>query len=249
MTRLVIGNWKMHGRREQNRALLQALASASSAGVDVAVCPSFPYLMDACDSLASTPIKVGGQDLSLHEDGAFTGEVSGAMLRDVGCRYVLVGHSERRVLHGESDTQVAEKFAQALACGLVPVLCVGETWEQRRAQETFPVIEQQVQAVLNKVGYEGLAFGVIAYEPIWAIGTGETATPEQAQAVHAHIRQMFKHCHNLPRQRLLYGGSVKAQNARALFACPDIDGALVGGASLDAESFLAICAAASITQF
>jgi len=246
--KLVIGNWKMNGSLEANRHLLQELLPplAALTGVGVAVCPPFPYLAQAGTLLEGSAVVLGAQNLHTEEKGAFTGEVSAAMLKELGCRYVLVGHSERRSLFGESDELVAEKFAVALAAGLLPVLCVGETLAQRRDGSTEAVIAAQVQAALQRVGIAGVAAGVIAYEPVWAIGTGETATPEQAQAVHRQIRRQLAGADATlaATTPILYGGSVKADNAAALFAQPDIDGGLIGGASLEAAAFLAICQAA-----
>jgi triosephosphate isomerase len=233
--RLVAGNWKMHGSRESNRALLDALVAAD---VACAVCVPYPYLAQAADRLQGTRVAWGAQNLSEHAAGAFTGEVSAAMLADFGCRYVLVGHSERRQLFAETDAQAAAKFAAAKAAGIAPILCVGETLEQRDAGRTEAVVARQLDAVLARG-----AFGdaVLAYEPVWAIGSGRTATPEQAQQVHGFLRQRVGAA-----TRILYGGSVKPQNAAAIFAMPDVDGGLIGGASLVAQDFLAICAAAQL---
>lgn len=246
--KLVIGNWKMHGSRAANAQLLAALKPGLSAlsGVAVALCPPYPYLAQVAELLAGSTVKLGAQSLSRFDQGAHTGEVSGQMLREFGCQYVLVGHSERRSLHGEDDRLVAEKFAAALCADLVPVLCVGESLAQRRNGETEAVITAQIRALLDLIGIQGLAGGVIAYEPVWAIGTGETATPAQAQAVHLHIRCLLamQDPAVAAAMRILYGGSVKAGNASELFAQADVDGGLIGGASLDAASFAAICAAA-----
>lgn len=241
--RLVIGNWKMHGNLAQNQALLEGIkaGAAGAPGCDIAVCAPFPYLAQAQQLLANTPVSWGAQDISMHEHGAYTGEVSGAMLADFACRWVLVGHSERRSLHGETDQQVADKAAAALKAGLAPVVCVGETLEQNEAGQTQAVVQRQLAPVLA-LGPQAVAVMVIAYEPVWAIGTGRTATPEQAQAVHALIRQSLVEL-GVPQVRVLYGGSVKAANAASLFAMNDIDGALVGGASLVADEFLRIAAA------
>jgi triosephosphate isomerase len=239
--RLVAGNWKMHGSRTANQRLLEAIKreAPSAAGVEVAVCVPFPYLQQAADALAGTPVAWGGQTLSEHDSGAFTGEVSGAMLRDLGCRYVIVGHSERRALFGERDAQVAAKFGAAQRVGLIPILCVGETLAEREQGATEEVVGRQLRAVIEAADVGVLGDAVIAYEPVWAIGTGRTASPEQAQSVHAFIRGQAGE--KVP---LLYGGSVKPGNARELFAMPDVDGGLIGGASLVAEDFLAICRAA-----
>lgn len=241
--RLVIGNWKMHGSLAANEALLKALCADAgrSAQADVAVCVPFPYLAQAGQLLQGSSVSWGAQDISIHAQGAYTGEVSGAMLTDFSCRWVLVGHSERRAYHGETSAQVAEKANAALASGITPVVCVGETLQQQEAGQTEQVIAEQLQPVLA-LGAEKLAGVVVAYEPVWAIGTGKTASPEQAQAVHAFIRSLLLAA-GVPQVRVLYGGSVKAANAASLFAMPDIDGALVGGAALVAEEFLNIVAA------
>jgi triosephosphate isomerase (TIM) len=228
--RLVAGNWKMHGSLTANAALLDALVAS---GVECAVCVPFPYLAQAAERLKGTRVALGAQTVSEHASGAYTGEVSAGMLREFGCRYVLVGHSERRHLFGESDAQVAAKFAAARAAGLTPILCVGETLEERDAGRTDAVVARQLDAVLAK-GDFGEA--VLAYEPVWAIGTGRTATPQQAQEAHAFLRQRVK-----PQTCILYGGSVKADNAASLLAMPDVDGGLIGGASLVAQDFIAIC--------
>jgi triosephosphate isomerase (TIM) len=247
-TKLVAGNWKMHGCLPDNAKLLAEVVEGSKAlsRVQLAVCVPFPYLEQARGMLRGTRIVWGAQNLSQHAKGAYTGEVSGAMLRDFDCAYVIVGHSERRLLYGEDSDTVALKFKAALDASLVPILCVGETLAQREAGETESVVETQLAAVTARFGAKVLAFAVIAYEPVWAIGTGKTATPEQAQTVHAHIRRCIAHeqramAHEL---RILYGGSVKASNAAELFAMPDIDGGLIGGASLSAAEFVAICEAA-----
>jgi triosephosphate isomerase len=246
--KLVIANWKMNGSNSANAQLLSALLAAISdfSRVDVAVCPPYPYLAQVAELLANTSVDLGAQNVCQIETGAYTGEVGAGMLQDLGCHFVLVGHSERRAFFGESDSLVAEKFDAALNAGLVPVLCVGETLEQRRNGVTQAVVTGQLQAVLQRVGIERLATGVIAYEPVWAIGTGETATPEQAQEVHQHIRSLLARLDPLVAGSIsiLYGGSVKPDNAEELFAQQDIDGGLVGGASLDAVSFAAICKAA-----
>jgi len=228
--RLVAGNWKMHGSRESNRALLDAIVAAD---VACAVCVPFPYLAQAAERLRGTKVAWGGQTLSEHAQGAFTGEVSAAMLGEFGCRYVLVGHSERRQHFGEGDAQVAAKFAAARGAGITPILCVGEALAEREAGRTREVVERQVDAVLAQGGFGD---AVLAYEPVWAIGTGRTATPEQVQEVHGLLRQQVG-----AQTRLLYGGSVKPDNAAAIFAMPDVDGGLIGGASLVAGDFIAIC--------
>jgi triosephosphate isomerase (TIM) len=233
--RLVAGNWKMHGSLAANRALLDAIV-AGVEGVECAVCVPFPYLAQGRERLQGTQIALAAQNLSEHPSGAFTGEVSGAMLAEFGCRYVLVGHSERRQLYGESDATVAAKFVAARATGLTPILCVGETLGERDAGRTEQVVARQLAAVLARCGFES---AVLAYEPVWAIGTGRNASPEQAQAVHAVLRQRVG-----PEARILYGGSVKPANAAALFAMADVDGGLIGGASLVAQDFIAICTTA-----
>jgi triosephosphate isomerase len=247
-SRLVAGNWKMHGSLAANRRLLEALKAGVQAadGVQYTVCVPYPYLAQAESALTGSGISWGAQNVSEWPQGAYTGEVSGAMLRDFGCRQVLVGHSERRALYGETDKQVAAKFQAAQASGLIPILCVGETLQERESAVTEIVVGRQLAAVLDSSGVGALANAVIAYEPVWAIGTGRTATPQQAQAVHAFIRgvvarQDAKLAAGLT---ILYGGSVKAANAKEFFAMADIDGGLVGGAALVAEEFVAICAAA-----
>lgn len=246
---LVAGNWKLNGTRDGNAALVQDIIRriGNIQGTDVMVCPPFVYLDQVAALIHGTPIQLGAQNLAVETSGAFTGEVSGLMLRDVGCSQVIVGHSERRALFGETDDVVARKFAAALEQGLAPVLCVGETLEERESGATMGVIERQIGAVVDSGGITGFAEAAVAYEPVWAIGTGRTATPEQAQEVHAHIRSLLsaadaKIAIDL---RILYGGSVKGSNAADLFAMNDIDGGLIGGASLDAADFAAICAAAA----
>ena len=241
---LVVGNWKMHGHHATNEALLEALRTAGPLPCDVAVCPPLPYLAQAAERLARSAISWGSQDCSAHEQGAYTGEVSAAMLADFDCRYAIVGHSERRTLHHESDPLVADKAQAALAKGITPIVCVGETLAQREAGETEAVVKRQLSAVIHALGH-CVGEMVVAYEPVWAIGTGRTATPEQAQAVHALLRaQLHAATPRAGQMKLLYGGSVKPDNAASLFAQPDIDGGLIGGASLKAADFLAICRAA-----
>ncbi len=240
---LVAGNWKMHGSRAMVTALLDGLLTAPARdGVEMAVFPPFPYLAQAQSLLSGSPIAWGAQTLNPHEKGAHTGEVSAAMLREFGCRYVLVGHSERRTLYKESDADVAERFAAALDAELEPVLCVGETLQERQEGRTEAVVERQLAAVLDQCGVESFERAIVAYEPVWAIGTGQTATPDQAQAVHAFIRGKIAARDDIisGQLRILYGGSVNGSNAADLFAREDIDGGLVGGASLKAEDFLAI---------
>jgi triosephosphate isomerase (TIM) len=229
-SRLVAGNWKMHGSRASIAALLEALVKENPSGC--AVCAPFPYLAQVAERLRGSAIAWGAQNASEHAQGAYTGEVSAAMLAEFGCRYVIVGHSERRQLYRETDAQVAAKFAAVKAAGMTPILCVGETLEEREAGQTEAVVARQ----LGEVAFEN---AVLAYEPVWAIGTGRNATPEQAQAVHAFLRKRV-----LAQTPILYGGSVKPQNAAAIFAMPDVDGGLIGGASLVAKDFLEIVKAA-----
>lgn len=242
---LVAGNWKMHGSKEMVRSLVNGILDGShgTAEVDLAVFPPFPYLGLLQELAAGTPIEWGGQTLNPNPQGAHTGEVSAGMLLDFGCRFVLLGHSERRALYGESNEDVAVRFEAALEAGLEPVLCVGETIEQRQAMETEQVVAAQLDAVLERCGVAGFERAVVAYEPVWAIGTGMTATPAQAQEVHAFIRDKISALDGIisDQIRILYGGSVKGTNAADLFAREDIDGGLVGGASLSSEDFLAIC--------
>jgi triosephosphate isomerase len=243
--KLVVGNWKMHGSHAANEQLLEGLKAAGPLPCEAAVCVPFPYLAQAAERLARSAHAWGAQDVSAHEQGAYTGEVSAAMLQDFGCRYAIVGHSERRALHGESDQLVADKAKAALARGVTPIVCVGETLAQREAGETEAVVKRQLSAVIHTLGH-CVGEMVVAYEPVWAIGTGRTATPEQAQAVHALLRaQLQAATSHAARMKLLYGGSVKPDNAPSLFAQPDIDGGLIGGASLKAEDFIAICRAAN----
>ena len=232
-TRLVAGNWKMHGSRAANRALLDAIVQGlPKGGAECAVCAPFPYLVEVAEQLRGSPVAWGAQNVSEHAQGAYTGEVAASMLKECGCRYVIVGHSERRQIYGETDAQVAAKFSAARAAGMTPILCVGETLAEREAGRTEEVVARQLGAVAFKQG-------VLAYEPVWAIGTGRNATPGEAQAVHAFLRK------KVPQDTtILYGGSVKAQNAPAIFAMPDVDGGLIGGASLVADDFLAILRAA-----
>jgi triosephosphate isomerase len=242
---LIAGNWKMHGSLADSRRLVAALRAGVPAGASATmlICPPYVYLPAVREWLQDSPIALGGQDLAATVGtGAYTGEVSGQMLRDVGCSYVIVGHSERRALYGETDSVVAAKFKAAQAAALTPIVCVGETLEQREAGDTQSVIERQVFAVVDSAGVAAFAKAVIAYEPVWAIGTGRTATPEQAQEVHAFIRGMIagRDATIASGLSILYGGSVKGANARSLFAMADIDGGLVGGASLAAEEFLEI---------
>ncbi len=243
----VAGNWKMNGSAASNKALLDGVKAglASVKTSEVAVCPPFVYLRDVAEQLQGTAVALGAQNLSEQSAGAYTGEISSAMLLDMGCRYVIVGHSERRAIYGESDALVASKFAAARKAGLIPILCVGELLEEREAGTTEQVIARQLDAVLALEGIAAFAQAVVAYEPVWAIGTGKTASPDQAQAVHAFIRNKLaaQDATIADKLRILYGGSVKAANAGELFGMADIDGGLIGGAALQAEEFLAICRA------
>lgn len=247
--KLVAGNWKMNGASGRNAELVTSLLASGLADLacDVALCPPFPYLGQVALLLQGSRIGLGAQTLSEHPVGAFTGEVSGAMLGDLGCRYVLVGHSERRMLFAESDLVVANKFSAAQAAGLLPILCVGETLAQREAGDAFGVVARQLATVVELVGVGAFASAVVAYEPVWAIGTGKTASPQQAQEVHAAIRAQFSALDSGIAEglQILYGGSVKAENAKELFGQVDIDGGLIGGAALVAKDFLAICRAAN----
>jgi triosephosphate isomerase (TIM) len=247
---LIAGNWKMHGALAESRQLVDALRAGVTAGAraTMLLCPPYVYLPAVHGWVQGSPILVGAQDIAdKPATGAYTGEVSGQMLRDVGCGHVIVGHSERRALYGETDAVVAAKFKAAQVAGLTPIVCVGETLEQREAGQTRSVIERQVTAVVESAGAHAFAKAVIAYEPVWAIGTGRTASPEQAQEVHAFIRGMIaaRDATIAAGLSILYGGSVKGANARSLFAMADIDGGLVGGASLVAAEFLEIFRAAA----
>ena len=242
--RLVVGNWKMNGNRAANAALLGSLKAASPFDAGVAVCVPALYLDEVAAALRDSDIAWGAQDCSSHASGAYTGEISATMLAEFGCRFAIVGHSERRALHDESDRLVAEKAQQALACGITPIVCVGETLAEHEAGETDAVVDRQLGAVIGLLGSD-IDRAVLAYEPVWAIGTGRTATPAQAQAVHAQLRSaLVAASPGAGGIAILYGGSVKPDNAASLFAEADIDGGLIGGASLNAESFVAICRAA-----
>lgn len=244
--KLVAGNWKMNGTLAENRALLDALKAALQNG-GAAVCAPYPYLAQLQAELSGTSIAWGAQNVSEYAKGAYTGEVSTTMLKDFGCTYAIVGHSERRSIYGESDETVAKKYLAAQAAGLIPILCVGESLDEREGGITEQVVARQLDAVINAAGVASLANAVVAYEPVWAIGTGKTASPEQAQAVHAFIRGKIAALDKAVADGLViqYGGSVKASNAVELFSQPDIDGGLIGGASLVAEEFVAICKAAA----
>ena len=245
MKKLIAGNWKMNGSLAANDALVRALAKGmGDAACTVAVCVPAPYLAQVQMLRAGSALELGAQDVSQHAEGAYTGEVSAAMLHEFGVRYVIVGHSERRQYHGESDTLVADKAKAALAGGITPIVCVGETLAERDAGRTEEVVKRQLAAVIHTNGH-CISEIVVAYEPVWAIGTGRTASPEQAQQVHAVLRAQLKAATPHPqRVHILYGGSMNAGNAASLLACPDIDGGLVGGASLKAADFLQIIAAA-----
>jgi triosephosphate isomerase len=241
---LVVGNWKMHGSRAANAELLAGILAARPFTADVAVCVPYVFLTETAATLAASDVRWGAQDVSQHEQGAYTGEVSAAMLQELGCRYTLVGHSERRAYHAESDQLVAQKAQAALARGVTPIVCVGETLAERDAGQTEAVVKRQLAAVIHTLAHCAAEM-VVAYEPVWAIGTGRTATPEQAQAVHAVLRaQLQAATGHGERMKILYGGSVKPDNAATLFAQADIDGGLIGGASLKAADFVAICRAA-----
>ena len=246
---LVAGNWKMNGSREESATLLDGVLAGMGdiSKAEVAVCPPAILIPLAVEKMTGSAVKVGGQNLDYHASGAYTGEISGPMLKDAGCAYVIVGHSERREYYGETDEVVAQKFAAAQEHGLTPILCVGETLEEREGGNTEAVVERQLEAVLKSSGIKSFDNAVIAYEPVWAIGTGKTATPEQAQEVHKFIRDKLAANDNAVAEgcRILYGGSMKPDNAAELIGQVDIDGGLIGGASLKAEDFLGICTAAN----
>ncbi|MCK5831076.1 MAG: triose-phosphate isomerase [Methylococcales bacterium] len=240
---LVMGNWKMNGSRSEGLALANAIAAGLKDGdKGIAVCVPYVYLSDVQGATKNTPLALGGQNVADQESGAYTGEISAAMLKECGCTYALVGHSERRSYYGDTDESVATRFCQAQKESVIPVLCIGETLEERESDTTFSVIDRQLNAVIDMAGIDALANSVIAYEPVWAIGTGKTATDDQAQEVHQYIRQQIAAKSQVVADKIqiLYGGSVKPDNAKAIFAMPDIDGGLIGGASLDAASFLTI---------
>lgn len=245
---LVVGNWKMNGTRASGRKLAEEIAAGlpADAKAEVGVCPPAVFIPEIAEALAGKFVQVGAQNVADKDEGAYTGEVSAPMLREFGATLAIVGHSERRALYKETNELVAARYAKAIEHGILPLLCVGETLEEREEGRTFAVIDEQLKAVLDLCGVESLAKAVIAYEPVWAIGTGRTATTEQAQEVHAYIRGQIAALSPevAAGLRILYGGSVKADNAAALFGQPDVDGGLIGGASLDAKSFLTICLAA-----
>jgi triosephosphate isomerase len=246
--RLVAGNWKMYGSAARNQLLLEGMAAQAGSlrEVDCAVCVPFPYLFQAQGLLAQSAVGWGAQNVSERDEGAFTGEVSVSMLADFGCRYVIVGHSERRNLFGESDALVAAKARAVLEGGLIPIVCIGESLDERDTNVTEAVVSRQLDSVIEEIGVDGLDKSVVAYEPVWAIGTGKMATPQQAQAVHAFLRNRVAEQDASVGTKLtiLYGGSVKGANAAELFAMDDIDGGLIGGASLDLTEFMTICEAA-----
>ena len=247
---LVAGNWKMNGDSESTVSLVNGIVDGRDdvTSAEVLICPPYILIPRAADALnARKDIALGAQDLDINQNGAFTGQISASMLVDAGCKYVIVGHSERRAIYGESDQDVAEKFMVAQEGGLIPVLCVGETLEERESGATESVVARQIEAVIDTVGIENFDSAVIAYEPVWAIGTGKTATPEMAQEVHKFIRDMLSALNNdiADKLRILYGGSMNAGNAESLIGMADIDGGLIGGASQQPESLLAICTAAN----
>ncbi len=246
---LVAGNWKMNGSRATINALMDGVVTGAAGvnGADIAVCPPFVYLQQVHAQLAKSQVALGAQNVSHESPGAFTGEIAADMLKDFGCAYVIVGHSERRALYGESDGLVARKYAVVQNAGMTPILCVGELLEEREANKTEAVVARQLDAVLDASGIASMAHAVIAYEPVWAIGTGRTASPQQAQDVHAFIRARLRKLDAKVADgvRILYGGSVKGANASEIFAMPDVDGGLIGGASLKADEFLTICRAAA----
>lgn len=250
--KLVVGNWKMFGRLSGNQALLERVLAGvrDLRGSDCAVCVPYPYLAQAQTLLKGSNVAWGAQNMSHHDEGAYTGEVAAGMLLEFACKYVIIGHSERRGLYHESDSTIAMKFDAAIKAGLTPILCVGETLNEREAGITEEVVARQLDAIISRAGVNVLSKAVVAYEPVWAIGTGQTASPEQAQAVHAFIRQRVAKLDDQQGSQvaqglcILYGGSVKAGNAAELFSMADIDGGLIGGASLIAEDFVAICRAA-----
>jgi triosephosphate isomerase len=246
---LVAGNWKMNGSSAANDELVVGIVAGipAGSGFRLVVCPSYPYLAAVASQVHGSAVALGAQNVSEHEGGAFTGETAPSMLKDIGCEYVIVGHSERRAMYGETNVQVAAKFIAAQSVGLTPILCVGETLEERESGATEGIIDDQLGAVLDAAGVDAFSAAVIAYEPVWAIGTGLTASPQQAQDVHRHIRTRLaeRNAELAERVQILYGGSMKGENAAGLLAMPDIDGGLIGGASLQASNFLAIAEAAS----
>jgi triosephosphate isomerase len=246
----VAGNWKMHGSRTENAELIEALLLGvpGQTTTEIVVCPTFVHLWEIGRLLKASNVSLGAQSVCAEAVGAFTGEVSAAMLKDVGCRYVIVGHSERRAIYKEDDALVARKFLAVKAQGMIPILCVGESLDERERRTTNQIVTRQLSAVLDLAGVEAFGEAIVAYEPVWAIGTGKNASPEQAQEVHAHIRSVVeaRDAKIAARLRILYGGSVKGSNAREIFAMADVDGGLIGGASLKADEFLKICAAVQV---
>ena len=243
---MVAGNWKMNGSSDSVKELMNGIkAGIGGANAEVVVCPPFVYIPSVADAIADSGIKLGAQNMCDQDAGAFTGEVSGPMLKDVGCEYVIIGHSERRAMYGETDEVTAIKYGAVLKNGLKPIFCIGETLEERDQGITEQVVGRQIDAILNSDGVASLANAVLAYEPVWAIGTGKTASPEQAQEVHAFIRNKIAEQDKVIAEglRILYGGSMNPANAAELRSQPDIDGGLIGGASLKAEDFLVICSA------
>jgi len=251
-TKLVAGNWKLNGSRDANQRLVSGILAGAGDATDaeILLCPPYVYLSQVGDLVADSPVMLGAQDVAMQAGGAFTGEISAAMLKETGCSHVIIGHSERRAMFGDTDEVVAAKFGAACEQGLIPILCIGESQEERESGVTMTVIDRQVEAVLDAVGVTPFADGIIAYEPVWAIGTGLTATPEQAQEVHAHVRSIIaaRDAKIAAGLQILYGGSVKGANAPELFNMEDIDGGLIGGASLDPDEFLKICRAAAGTN-
>ena len=244
----VAGNWKLNGSRASIKTLVSGIIDGMGRvnNAEVVVCPSFVYLSEVSQMLEGSAVKFGSQDVAKEASGAYTGEVAVSMLKDIACPYAIIGHSERREYYGDTDQVVAEKFVAAQNGGVTPILCVGEVLEERESGQTEAVVERQLKAVVDLAGIKALENSVIAYEPVWAIGTGKTASPEQAQAVHAFIRQWIsgQDSATADKVQILYGGSVKAANAKELFSMADIDGGLIGGASLVAEDFISICEAA-----
>ena len=244
---LIVGNWKLNGTKGESGRLAKAvLDGVGGKDVDVAVCAPFVYLSELSGMLKGHDLELGAQNVADHDSGAYTGEISAEMLTEIDCKYVIVGHSERREYYGDSNESVAARFCQAIEAGIIPILCVGETLEQREQEQTFQVIDAQLEAVIEKAGIGAFNQASIAYEPVWAIGTGKTASPEQAEEVHQHIRQLMadKNAEIAEKLPIIYGGSVKPNNAESLFSMPDIDGALIGGASLIADDFISIYKAA-----
>ena len=240
---LVVGNWKMNGTRASAKSLAQGIiAGLGENNASIAICVPYVFIADITEVIKGTRLELGAQNVADKASGAFTGEVSASMLKEFGCQYALVGHSERRTYYGDTNTSVAARFCQAQEQNIIPILCIGETLEQREQNLTFSVVDEQLDAVIDLAGINALNAAVIAYEPVWAIGTGRTASDEQAQEVHQHIRQYIaaKDQNIAEKIQILYGGSAKPENAKGLFSMPDIDGGLIGGASLDAESFLKI---------